>query len=47
MYAPYDDPLYSLVIVSPNLAYSNSTNNYKYPINSRLSREISNILFEK
>ena len=47
MYAPYDNPLYSLVIVSPNLAYSNSTNNYKYPINSRLSREISNILFEK
>lgn len=47
MYAPVDNPKYSLVIVSPNLSYSNSVNNYKYPINSRLSKKISNILFEK
>lgn len=47
MYAPTDEPKYSMVIVSPNLATPNATNNYKYPINSRLSRKISNFLFEK
>jgi len=47
MYAPVSEPKYSIVIVSPNLAYSNTVNNYKYPINSRLSKKISNILFEK
>lgn len=47
MYGNVEDEKYSMVIVSPNLAYSNSQNNYKYPINSRLSRKISNFLFEK
>ncbi len=47
MYAPIDNPKYSLVIVSPNLSYKNNVNNYSYPVNSRLSRKISNILFEK
>lgn len=47
MYAPTDEPKYSMVIVSPNLATPNATNNYKYPINSRLSRKISYFLFEK
>ena len=46
MYAPFDDPEYSVVIISPNIGYANSPNNYKYPINSRLSNKISNILFE-
>lgn len=47
MYAPIEAPKYSIVIVSPNLSYANTVNNYKYPINSRLSRKISNFLFEK
>lgn len=47
MYAPYDNPRHSLVIISPNLSYKNNVNNYSYPVNSRLSRKISNILFEK
>ncbi|MCH5166485.1 MAG: hypothetical protein J1F35_01205 [Erysipelotrichales bacterium] len=46
MYAPFNDPKYSLVIISPNIGYANSPNSYKYPINSRLSNKISNILFE-
>lgn len=46
MYAPFDAPRYSVVIISPNLSYKNNVNNYSYPINSRLSRKISNILFE-
>lgn len=47
MYAPFDAPKYSMVIISPNLSYKNDVNNYSYPVNSRLSRKISNILFEK
>lgn len=47
MYAPFDNPLYSMIIISPNISYENSSNNYKYPINSHLSRQISYILFDK
>lgn len=47
MYAPYDNPEYTMVIVSPNILAKNNINNYAYPINSRLSRQITNILFEK
>lgn len=46
MYAPFEEPEYSVVIISPNLSYKNNVNNYSYPVNSRLSRKISNILFE-
>lgn len=46
-YAPYDKPEYAITIISPNISYENSVNNYKYPINSRLSRQIAKILFEK
>ena len=45
-YFPSDDPKYALTIISPNISYKNSTSNYKYPINSKLSRKIANILFE-
>lgn len=46
MYAPFDNPEYAISIISPNIGYQNSKNNYNYPINSRLSRQITNILFE-
>lgn len=46
MYAPSDDPKYSIAIISPNNSTPNGVNNYKYPINSRLSRKISNFLFD-
>ena len=45
-YFPFDDPKYNLTIVSPNLVDSNCKNKYNYPVNSRLSRQITNILFE-
>lgn len=45
-FAPFDNPEYAITIVSPNISYENSHSNYKYPINSRLSRQITEILFE-
>ena len=44
-YMPSDDPIYSIVIVSPNIEMSN-TSNYTYPINIYLARKISKILFD-
>lgn len=46
-YFPSDNPLYAISIISPNIGYENSISNYVYPINSRISRQIANILFEK
>ncbi len=45
MYAPVDDPKYSIVIMSPNIAQVESSS-YIYSINSRLNRKITNYLFE-
>lgn len=45
-FVPFDNPEYAITIVSPNIAIS-SMNNYKYPINSRISKAINKILFEK
>ncbi len=42
MYAPFNDPEYSIVIMSPNIGY----NSYKYSINLRINRKIYNYLFE-
>ncbi|MDD4188161.1 MAG: penicillin-binding transpeptidase domain-containing protein [Bacilli bacterium] len=44
MYAPYDNPEISVAIISPNISYKNNTSAYRYPINSRVSREITNII---
>lgn len=46
MFAPYDNPKYSIVVVSPNTAYNDGTNNYISPINRLISLEISNLIFE-
>lgn len=45
-FVPYNNPEYAITIVSPNIALS-SMYKYKYPINSRLSKAINKILFEK
>ena len=45
-YFPYDTPKYSLSIISPNISIQNDVNMYSYPINSILSRKISDFLFE-
>lgn len=44
MYAPYEKPEISVAIVSPNISYKNKTSDYRYPINSRVSREITNLI---
>ena len=44
-YMPNDNPLYSLVIVSPNIYYD-GVQNSQYPINTYLARNISSILFD-
>ncbi|MBQ3020972.1 MAG: hypothetical protein IJD92_01955 [Bacilli bacterium] len=44
-YMPSDDPVYSLVIVSPNIDYKENDNVRTYPINIYLARQISEILF--
>lgn len=47
MFAPFDNPKYSIVVISPNIAYNDGTNNYIAPINRLISHEISNLIFEK
>lgn len=47
MYAPYDNPKYSIVVISPNISYNNENNNYIAPINRYISKEVSKIIFEK
>jgi len=46
MYAPYDKPKYSLVVVSPHIGYENSSSDYIYPVNLYITKKITNILFE-
>ena len=46
MYAPFEEPEYSVIIISPHLVHKNDVNNYSYPVNSRLSKKITNILFD-
>lgn len=41
MYAPYDDPEYSIIILSPNI----SAGGHKYAINLRVVKRVSNYLF--
>ena len=45
-YFPADNPEYAISIISPNIGHENNISNYVYPINSRISRQIANILFE-
>lgn len=46
MYAPYDNPQYSFIIVSPHIGYENSSSDYNYPVNLYITKRITNILFE-
>jgi len=45
MFAPYDDPKYSVVVITPNISYYNSVE-YIAPINRLISKSITNYLFE-
>lgn len=46
MYAPYDKPKYSIVVISPNISYNNDKDNYIAPINRYISKEVSKLVFE-
>ena len=45
MYAPYDNPKYSIVVISPNTSDLNVKNGYRAPINRLIAREINDFLF--
>ena len=45
-YFPYDNPKISIVIVSPNIKYSNKNSEYKYPINRNVISKISKEIIE-
>lgn len=47
MYAPYDDPKYAIVLMSPNISLNGTGYSYKYPLNLRVNRKIVKYLFEK
>ena len=46
MFAPIDEPKYSVVVLTPNVAYESKNNNYTAPLNMLISREITNYMFE-
>ena len=46
MFAPYDNPKYSIVVISPNVSYNNDKNNYIAPINRLISKEVSDIVLD-
>lgn len=47
MFAPYDDPKYSIIVMSPNISIENEKNNTLAPINRYIAKEVSKIVFEK
>ena len=47
MYAPYDNPEYSIVVMTPNISYETEKEGYTAPINRYISQEVSKLLFEK
>lgn len=44
-FAPYDDPKYSVVVISPNAYYDNSNSDYVAPINYRISKELTALVY--
>lgn len=44
-FAPYDNPKYSVVVISPNASYDNSASDYVAPINYRISKELTALVY--
>ncbi len=44
MYAPYENPKYSLVVISPNTSNLNSSSSYRSPVNRLIARSINDYL---
>ncbi len=47
MYAPNENPKYSMVVVSPNVSHSNGTSNYFAYINRYISKAVSDYLLKE
>lgn len=47
MFAPYDNPKYSVVVITPNVSYEEAKTPYTAPINRYISKEVTKLLFEK
>lgn len=45
-YAPYDNPVMTIVVVSPDSYYQNSASDYEYPVTRKISNEVSKKFFE-
>ena len=45
MYAPYDNPKYSIVVISPNTSNLDSNSKYRSPVNRLIARSINDFLF--
>lgn len=46
-FMPVDNPLYSVVVISPNVSYNNPSNSYTSNVNRKIARAITDFLFEK
>ncbi len=44
MYAPYDNPKYSIVVISPNTSNINGKTKYRSPVNRLIARNINDFL---
>jgi len=47
MFAPYDNPKYTIVVVSPNIGYYKDNTGYMAYINRFISDEITTLIFDK
>ena len=45
MYAPFDNPEYSIVVISPNTSNLDSSSSYRSPVNRLIARRINDFLF--
>ena len=43
MYFPFEKPEISIAMVSPNISYKNKVSNYRYPINSKVMKKITDL----
>lgn len=46
-YMPFNDPKYTIVVISPNISSNKTKNNYKVPINRYIVSDLTAFLFEK
>lgn len=45
-FVPFDNPKYSIVVISPNVSYDNAKNSYTSNVNRHITRAITDFLFE-